>query len=224
LNLTTAPQVNVFVNGHPIPFNMKIGEAGEAFFVFETDEDVPDDLITSPILHPTRPDEVAQNDAGVPSERLDATQGPDNEQNAESEQELRTHLNGEDEVPRKDSDIQEPEFLDLNALPSPPRDDDDPLKNVNITPKQTFSMPSMVRRPSHISITQPTQALPSPPPTPGNLRGTHIPEMMAQDERVDRAITAVHQDLHVPEVDYRRSELHSTPFNNYTHLGHQTSR
>ena len=29
-------QVNVQVNGHPIPFNMKIGEAGEAFFVNAT--------------------------------------------------------------------------------------------------------------------------------------------------------------------------------------------
>jgi phosphatidate phosphatase LPIN len=34
---------------------MKIGEAGEAFFVFETDSDVPDDLITSPLLEPTQP-------------------------------------------------------------------------------------------------------------------------------------------------------------------------
>jgi phosphatidate phosphatase LPIN len=46
-------KVNAFVNGNPIPFNMKIGEAGEAFFVFETDDDVPADLITSPILQPT---------------------------------------------------------------------------------------------------------------------------------------------------------------------------
>jgi hypothetical protein len=34
---------------------MKVGEAGEAFFVFETDSDVPDDLITSPLLEPTQP-------------------------------------------------------------------------------------------------------------------------------------------------------------------------
>ena len=34
---------------------MKIGEAGEAFFVFETDGDVPEDLITSPLLEPTQP-------------------------------------------------------------------------------------------------------------------------------------------------------------------------
>ena len=48
-------QVNVLVNGRPIPFNMKIGEAGEAFFVFETDEDVPADLMTSPLLEATDP-------------------------------------------------------------------------------------------------------------------------------------------------------------------------
>jgi phosphatidate phosphatase LPIN len=46
-------QVNVLVNGRPIPFNMKIGEAGEAFFVFETEEDVPEALMTSPILQAT---------------------------------------------------------------------------------------------------------------------------------------------------------------------------
>lgn len=46
-------QVNIFVNDVPIPFNMKIGDAGEAFFVFETDEDIPDDLATSPLLTAT---------------------------------------------------------------------------------------------------------------------------------------------------------------------------
>lgn len=40
------------VNDEQIPFYMKVGETGEAFFVFETDEDVPDDLQTSPISSP----------------------------------------------------------------------------------------------------------------------------------------------------------------------------
>lgn len=43
-------KVKVLVNGREIPFGMKIGDAGEAFFVFETDDDVPEELITSPIL------------------------------------------------------------------------------------------------------------------------------------------------------------------------------
>ncbi|KAI0253971.1 Lipin/Ned1/Smp2-domain-containing protein [Lactifluus subvellereus] len=48
-------KVDITINGKDVPFNMKIGEAGEAFFVFETDDDVPDDLITSPLLEPTQP-------------------------------------------------------------------------------------------------------------------------------------------------------------------------
>ena len=36
----------------PLEFSMKVGEAGEAFFVFETDTDVPEDLQTSPIISP----------------------------------------------------------------------------------------------------------------------------------------------------------------------------
>lgn len=48
-------KVKVLVNGKEIPFSMKIGDAGEAFFVFETEDEVPEDLITSPILEATRP-------------------------------------------------------------------------------------------------------------------------------------------------------------------------
>lgn len=36
---------------------MKVGETGEAFFVFETDADVPEDLQTSPLSGP-----VSDND------------------------------------------------------------------------------------------------------------------------------------------------------------------
>ncbi len=52
-------QVTVLVNGQQIPYSMKIGDAGEAFFVFETDEDVPEELMTSPILGPTQVRPVA---------------------------------------------------------------------------------------------------------------------------------------------------------------------
>ncbi|EEB94015.1 hypothetical protein MPER_07252 [Moniliophthora perniciosa FA553] len=80
---------------------MKIGEAGEAFFVFETDEDVPDELITSPLLTPKM--ESDGTDAQV--DRFGARK-------------------------EEDSQL-EPDFLDLdaqapkpeehsNSLPSPP--------------------------------------------------------------------------------------------------------
>ncbi|KAI9510058.1 Lipin/Ned1/Smp2-domain-containing protein [Russula earlei] len=48
-------KVDITVNGKSVPFSMKIGEAGEAFFVFQTDNDIPEDLITSPLLEPTEP-------------------------------------------------------------------------------------------------------------------------------------------------------------------------
>ena len=87
------------MNGNAVPFNMKIGEAGEAFFVFETDSDVPDDLITSPLLEPTEPvstNPVSLGDFG----RFGA----------------RDHRDGFTE----DGVGQEPDFLDLNASSTSP--------------------------------------------------------------------------------------------------------
>lgn len=115
-------QVTVTVNGKPIPFNMKIGEAGEAFFVFETDDDVPADLITSPILQPTRPEDDPDV-PDVPTDRFGAKPDSDDEEQEEQKQEEQTK-----------AEIQEPDFLDLNdsgqsppegntaaqSLPSPP--------------------------------------------------------------------------------------------------------
>ena len=90
-------QVNLTVNGNHIPFNMKIGEAGEAFFIFETAGDVPDELITSPLLEATRsPDvQVQDNQTG----RFGATGREDNLE----------------QLPQS-----EPDFLDLNAPSTPP--------------------------------------------------------------------------------------------------------
>lgn len=35
------------------PFSMKVGETGEAFFVLETDEEIPEELLTSPVIMPS---------------------------------------------------------------------------------------------------------------------------------------------------------------------------
>lgn len=45
--------VEVRVNGQAIAFPMKVGDAGEAFFVLETDDYVPDEFATSPIAGPS---------------------------------------------------------------------------------------------------------------------------------------------------------------------------
>ena len=88
-------KVNLFVNGNPIPFNMKIGEAGEAFFVFETHDDVPADLITSPILQPTIPSDAVNR---PPEELVDYS-----------------HLKKDVVAEEEDQVPVEPDFLDLDA-------------------------------------------------------------------------------------------------------------
>jgi phosphatidate phosphatase LPIN len=35
---------------HTAPFWMKVGDAGEAFFVLETDQEVPEEMMTSPVI------------------------------------------------------------------------------------------------------------------------------------------------------------------------------
>ena len=77
---------------------MKIGEAGEAFFIFETAGDVPDELITSPLLEATRSPDIHGQDAQ--SGRFESSEGED--QDVENSAELAQS---------------EPDFLDLNAPP-----------------------------------------------------------------------------------------------------------
>ncbi|KAG2752474.1 LNS2-domain-containing protein [Suillus brevipes Sb2] len=88
-------KVNVSVNGSPIPFNMKIGDAGEAFFVFETEEDIPEDLVTSPLLSPTP--ELGELQGDFERGRSGAKS------------------DGEEKQSDLSLQMQEPEFLDLNA-------------------------------------------------------------------------------------------------------------
>lgn len=84
----------MFVNGQLVPFSMKIGDAGEAFFVFETEEEIPDNLVTSPILEATKPGET--NAHARETGRFGA--GP-----------------ASPTVKVSSGSNQEPEFLDLNA-------------------------------------------------------------------------------------------------------------
>jgi phosphatidate phosphatase LPIN len=45
-------QVEFRVNGEKVDYAMKLGEGGEAFFVFQTEGDIPEDMQTSPIVSP----------------------------------------------------------------------------------------------------------------------------------------------------------------------------
>ncbi|CAE6510716.1 unnamed protein product [Rhizoctonia solani] len=111
--------VSVYVNGKPIPFNMKIGEAGEAFFVFETDEDVPEELMTSPILEPVRPGEDSKKLAAGdrPAGRFGTKKARAKEESALLGDVV---VFGDEGSKTGMTSDQEPEFLDLSD-PSAPR-------------------------------------------------------------------------------------------------------
>jgi phosphatidate phosphatase LPIN len=42
------------VNGDKVDYAMKLGEGGEAFFVFQTEGDIPEEMRTSPIVSPNQ--------------------------------------------------------------------------------------------------------------------------------------------------------------------------
>lgn len=53
--------MEIKINDEVMPYVMKVGEAGEAFFVFETEHEVPEEFQTSPIMsaiEENRSDEV----------------------------------------------------------------------------------------------------------------------------------------------------------------------
>lgn len=91
---------------------MKVGEAGEAFFVFETTGEVPDELITSPLLEAIRSPDIQGRDTqtgppGTSEGKADVVQDPGQLQQSE------------------------PDFLDLNAPHTPPVSDQTTTKPIS---------------------------------------------------------------------------------------------
>ncbi|ORX50152.1 LNS2-domain-containing protein [Hesseltinella vesiculosa] len=74
LNLFNAAnkKVTIKVNDEIVPYSMKVSEAGEAFFVFETDHDVPEEYQTSPLLDATESDDPPFLDLGEASQKEEA--------------------------------------------------------------------------------------------------------------------------------------------------------
>ncbi|KAJ1953347.1 lipin Ned1, partial [Dispira parvispora] len=70
--------VDIVVNGKPVDLHMKLGDAGEAFFVIESDEPVPLEYATSPILEPSIVDGAPDYlDLGGPSSEAPEYGGED---------------------------------------------------------------------------------------------------------------------------------------------------
>jgi phosphatidate phosphatase LPIN len=174
-------QVDVTVNGKLIPFNMKVGEAGEAFFVFETEEDVPEELITSPILQPTRPEGV-KVDGKDQLDQLSALQrDKDKEGDNALERAERLDLN------------QEPDFLDLNASEPTSLTDESAQRKTR----------------SSLSNVQPgriIRSLPSTPfITPSDVLGQDRAEIDSLSRAVDQATASHPADGEAPPIIYTPS-------------------
>ncbi|KAI8641445.1 Lipin/Ned1/Smp2-domain-containing protein [Parasitella parasitica] len=72
-------RVQIKVNGEIVPYVMKVGEAGEAFFVFETEHEVPEEFQTSPIMEAVP--EKSEEDPPY----LDIGESKDEEENVKQE-------------------------------------------------------------------------------------------------------------------------------------------
>ncbi|RXW25180.1 hypothetical protein EST38_g692 [Candolleomyces aberdarensis] len=203
-------KVNVSVNGNPIPYNMKIGDAGEAFFVFETEDDVPEDLITSPILQPTTPsaDDTAAA-AGAEASEKDARFGATDEggdKRPEGEKSEEEKAEEEERILEKhqEQQVDEPEYLDLDGRPQPTHDEAAPIAN-HPTPKQSHHVPSFLKKSSSRVTLNQSSYLDKPERTEsGSGGGDRTPEMLAQDQKVDAALQALTSSGHLPEVEYHK--------------------
>jgi len=117
---------------------MKIGEAGEAFFVFETEDDVPEDLITSPVLKPTSsevPPEGSGEDAITPG-----------------------RFGARDDQPSPD---EEPDYFELDANP-----EENAAASSSHTHPITPSPPLSESTKPKVESQDRSNPLPSPPPSP----------------------------------------------------------
>ncbi|KAJ3022000.1 hypothetical protein HKX48_007279 [Thoreauomyces humboldtii] len=102
--------VTVTVNGEPSDLLMKLGEAGEAFFVIETENPVPSEYATSPIQHAEPTDAMSMEPLDLnaqPSANVDGAQGEDANPMSPS------RINGYHSA--HGSDIQEDEFPLANS-------------------------------------------------------------------------------------------------------------
>ncbi|KAJ3097007.1 hypothetical protein HDU97_005343 [Phlyctochytrium planicorne] len=115
-------KVAIFINGEITGLEMKVGEAGEAFFVVEADNPVPSEYATSPIPQPTLPSDDLNGDVldlgdsiAIDVVQLPKTGGkpsPRSRPRSSSDRPLPEHYDdtfkveeAEDDYPMSDSDV-----------------------------------------------------------------------------------------------------------------------
>nr|XP_018259853.1 uncharacterized protein I303_07924 [Kwoniella dejecticola CBS 10117]OBR82011.1 hypothetical protein I303_07924 [Kwoniella dejecticola CBS 10117] len=183
---------------HVAPFVMKVGETGEAFFVVETDEQVPADLLTSPVVMPTHTD--------IPSSHTTTqeTELPDTNHHHSLTQEPFGET--EKQVPHE-SRLAEVEFLDLNAgSTSTPEADAVSSKRSSIVETASTLLPSipmLSSRSASRSGSPPKDDPADPPPNDeAKAKKTDKPVISTTDKAPNPLVTEDGQSVHLPERDH----------------------
>lgn len=168
-------KVRILINNQPAPFSMKIGETGEAFFVFETDvDDLPDDLQTSPLVSPclesvdttSKRDPTSTNlevvpdfnDLGESELAVDPTQEWPTNPNEKVQDSCESDHASSPEMSRKHSELdkssqtsQEANLNNTDGIQSSsdlPREEDQPVGTENVIPTMTHSIEPGQTRPA----------------------------------------------------------------------------
>nr|XP_019050786.1 hypothetical protein I302_01228 [Kwoniella bestiolae CBS 10118]OCF29716.1 hypothetical protein I302_01228 [Kwoniella bestiolae CBS 10118] len=185
---------------HVAPFVMKVGETGEAFFVVETDEQVPADLLTSPVVMPTNTDLPSSH---VPNEEADTS--------ADQHHSLTQEPFGETEkqVPHE-SPLAEVDFLDLNATTTPdaaPKESTS--KRAAIVNSASSLLPSIpfISSPSNSrSGSPPKDYHPQEPPNDeAKAKEANEPVISTTDQQPNPLVTGDGESTKMPDRDHRLS-------------------
>lgn len=174
---------------------MKIGEAGEAFFVFETDEDVPDSLVTSPVLAATQPGESNSDHAQPSAGRFGAKQdSPLSVDSAEPE------------------GSQEPDFLDLNASSNADASSQaTEQSNVEQTTEGDSNSPSVITQVAEVG-----KAV---------IDAGHEVEKSARDRVEDKTFKDAVKDIEKEEKDYIKDAISAAQnFSPSSYLGYESDK
>ncbi|KAK9477647.1 Lipin/Ned1/Smp2-domain-containing protein [Lipomyces japonicus] len=119
-------KVDFSVNGQKMDFAMKLGDGGEAFFVFETDSDVPSHLLTSPVLSPSS--SAASSPASVNSSTLNLQEPEFLDLEAESNNRLTSDASSDSKIRTNN----------LSSAPQPKKAVTSPIE-LSITPDSISS-------------------------------------------------------------------------------------
>lgn len=169
-------KVRLAVNGQETDIPMKLGDGGEAFFVFKTDDDVPAYLQTSPVVSPInspREDgtpEIKEDNKEFNMEELDIGEARD--------EPLRDRLNIPDTIDLKN----EEGLLDMDGYKPDERDVRDSEVFVKHILQDEFGTDVDV---NEVMKQLPLGSSPPPPDSPVSIASSHSASELSDDLKTD---------------------------------------